>query len=63
MAAKVYQNSPYCSRAYLPDDPLQMSFREVKQCTSLDDETFTQFIELAHKYIYHAPMIAMNGND
>eukprot|EP00347_Sterkiella_histriomuscorum_P024176 403332043 len=53
---KLYSQSPYCSRAYFNDDPLQIKFAELKQCTSLDQDTFSELVQYAHKWLYAAPL-------
>ena len=63
LAAKLYQQSPYCARSFLPDDPLQIKFAYVKKCTSFDSSSFNDLVAYAHKWVYAAPLKSKSYND
>ncbi|CDW72094.1 UNKNOWN [Stylonychia lemnae] len=56
LASKLYQQSPYCSRSSLLDDPLKINFAEIKSCTSLSMDLFKEFVDFANRWIYAAPL-------
>mmetsp|Transcript_31696 Transcript_31696/g.30990 ORF Transcript_31696/g.30990 Transcript_31696/m.30990 type:complete len:152 (+) Transcript_31696:752-1207(+) len=52
LAYNFYQHSAFCHRSLLTDNPLYLDFQKVRQCTTMPDSEFLEFVSFADKWIY-----------